>query len=92
MKTSRLLVRTFLELTGHVWGLSSLSDWIQDSLRERYARVLSPPKANSLSARLSRLKGPVGYAGRTIARILEEGETWVVLSIVGELNARRPLR
>jgi hypothetical protein len=92
MRTFQLLVR-FSPQVAHGAFLDSLqSDWIQDSLRERYARVLAPPKANSLTARLSRLKGPVGYVGRTVARILEEGETWVVLSLVGELARSYPTR
>lgn len=87
MKTSPPSVSRVSIAIGLRLHAKSQLDWIQDSLRERYARVLAPSHATSLTARLSRLKGPVGYAGRAIAQILEEGETWVVISLVGELIA-----
>ena len=58
-------------------------DWIQDSLRERHAQVQLPPAPDSLKGRLARLDGRIGVAGRAVLNILEEGETWVVISLVG---------
>lgn len=44
-----------------------------------------PPEPDSIKGRLSRVDGRIGVAGRAVLNILEEGETWVVISLVGEL-------
>ncbi|WRT63642.1 uncharacterized protein IL334_000565 [Kwoniella shivajii] len=59
----------------------STVDWIQDSLLER--TVLSKGPTNPFIARLDRIEGIFGYVWRLIRRALEEGESWVVVSLVG---------
>ncbi|RSH90660.1 glycerol ethanol, ferric requiring protein [Saitozyma podzolica] len=58
-------------------------DWIEDALHERYARAQAPPKPNSLTARLDMLEGAPGYVWRGLRDALEEGQSWVVITLVG---------
>jgi len=60
-------------------------DWIQDSLHERNIRAKGPMRRNPIFARLDRMDGFLGYIWRLISQVLEEGESWVVLSLVGQL-------
>lgn len=63
-----------------------MRDWIQDSLHERNIRAKGPMRRNPIFARLDRMDGFLGYIWRLISQVLEEGESWVVLSLVGESN------
>lgn len=59
-------------------------DWIQDALHERKAAAdKRPPNPNSINAKLSSLDGVVGRAWRLLAYVFEEGQTWVVITLVG---------
>ena len=58
-------------------------DWIQDSLHERTIRSKGPTRRNSTLARLDNMQGFFGYVWRLVNQALEEGESWVVLSLVG---------
>lgn len=68
-----------------VWihSLTSDTDWIQDSLRERHLKPRGP-RPNSLSDKLSRLDGAPGYVWRALSRTLEHGEVYVIITLVGE--------
>jgi hypothetical protein len=59
-------------------------DWIQDSLHERNIRAKGPMRRNPIFARLDQMDGFLGYIWRLISQVLEEGESWVVLSLVGQ--------
>jgi chloride channel 3/4/5 len=59
-------------------------DWIQDSLHERNIRARGPMRRNPIFARLDQMDGFLGYIWRLISQVLEEGESWVVLSLVGQ--------
>ncbi|WVQ76251.1 hypothetical protein IAR50_005916 [Cryptococcus sp. DSM 104548] len=59
----------------------STVDWIQDSLHERTFQTKAP--TNRVVSRLDRTDGAVGYFWRLLRRGLEEGEAWVVTSLVG---------
>ncbi|WVQ80441.1 hypothetical protein IAT38_002546 [Cryptococcus sp. DSM 104549] len=59
----------------------STVDWIQDSLHER--TLQNKPPANRVIAQLDRSEGAFGYVWRLLRRALEEGEAWVVVSLVG---------
>nr|XP_018266605.1 chloride channel, other eukaryote [Kwoniella dejecticola CBS 10117]OBR88763.1 chloride channel, other eukaryote [Kwoniella dejecticola CBS 10117] len=59
----------------------STVDWIQDSLLERTVQSKGP--TNPFIARLDRIDGAFGYVWRLIRRALEEGESWVVITLVG---------
>lgn len=56
-------------------------DWIQDSLHERTFQNKAP--RSRVIAQLDRSDGAVGYLWRLIRRTLEEGEAYVVISLVG---------
>jgi chloride channel 3/4/5 len=58
-------------------------DWIQDSLHERNVRAKGPIRRNPMFAKLDQLDGFFGYIWRLISQVLEEGESWVVLVLVG---------
>lgn len=58
-------------------------DWIQDSLHERNLRSKGPMRRSPLLARLDNMEGFFGYVWRLVNQALEEGESWVVLSLVG---------
>ncbi|OCF36089.1 chloride channel, other eukaryote [Kwoniella heveanensis BCC8398] len=59
----------------------STVDWIQDSLLERTNQ--SKPATHPLIVRLDQTEGIFGYIWRLLRRALEEGESWVVISLVG---------
>ncbi|WWC97131.1 hypothetical protein V866_004009 [Kwoniella sp. B9012] len=59
----------------------STVDWIQDSLLERTVQSKGP--TNPIVARLDRIDGIFGYIWRLIRKGLEEGESWVVVTLVG---------
>ncbi|OWT40649.1 chloride channel, other eukaryote [Cryptococcus neoformans] len=59
----------------------STVDWIQDSLHERTFQNKAP--RSRVIAQLDRSDGAVGYLWRLIRRTLEEGEAYVVISLVG---------
>jgi len=61
-----------------------MTDWIQDSLHERNVRAKGPMRRNPIFARLDQMEGFLGYIWRLISQVLEEGESWVVLSLVGQ--------
>jgi hypothetical protein len=61
-----------------------MKDWIQDSLHERNIRAKGPMRRNPIFARLDQMDGFLGYIWRLISQVLEEGESWVVLSLVGQ--------
>ncbi|KAK8845412.1 hypothetical protein IAR55_006125 [Kwoniella newhampshirensis] len=61
----------------------STVDWIQDSLHERTEHSKSP--TNPFVARLDQIDGAFGYVWRMLRRALEEGESWVVITLVGVL-------
>ncbi|ORX33602.1 voltage-gated chloride channel [Kockovaella imperatae] len=61
----------------------STVDWIQDSLHERNIRARQPKRSTGIKAKLDQLDGLPGYAWRAIDKVLEEGQSWVVISIVG---------
>ncbi|KAK4686453.1 chloride channel 3/4/5, partial [Tremellales sp. Uapishka_1] len=61
----------------------STVDWIQDSLHERNIRAKGPPNPHSFTSRMDNLTGIVGYIWRALMYALEEGESWVVISLVG---------
>jgi hypothetical protein len=63
---------------------NTFSDWIEDSLHERDLRSKNLPKdPNSFSGRMSNVPGIVGYLYRALAQLGEEGEGWVVVTLVG---------
>ncbi|WVR03435.1 hypothetical protein IAU60_000426 [Kwoniella sp. DSM 27419] len=59
----------------------STVDWIQDSLLERTVQSKAP--ASPFVARLDEAQGAFGYVWRLLRRALEEGESWVVITLVG---------
>lgn len=64
----------------------STVDWIEDSLHERDLRSKNLPKdPTSFSGRMSNVPGIVGYLYRALAQLGEEGEGWVVVTLVGIL-------
>lgn len=60
-------------------------DWIQDALHERTARAKLDVRPDSVIGRLDKSSGAVGYIWRWLRYVLEEGQTWVVITLVGEL-------
>jgi len=44
-------------------------------------------RRNPIFARLDRMDGFFGYIWRLISQVLEEGESWVVLSLVGKFKS-----
>ncbi|GHJ89162.1 hypothetical protein NliqN6_5564 [Naganishia liquefaciens] len=70
----------------------STVDWIQDSLHERNIRLkkvhgdYSHPGAGTggdFASRMHNVSGIIGMVYRFFARMLEEGQTWVVFGLVG---------
>lgn len=65
-------------------------DWIQDSLHERNIRLKKitgdyPSHAGTdFFSRMRNVSGVIGIVYRFFARVLEEGQTWVVFGLVGE--------
>jgi len=62
-------------------------DWIQDSLHEQRLRRKGPPTRSGVQARLDQMDGVPGALWNALSRILDDGQTWVVISLVGELMA-----
>lgn len=62
---------------------SSYPDWIQDSLRDRNPKTYLP-KPGSVLERLENLEGAPGAVWRGLRRAFREGESYVVLTLVGE--------
>lgn len=81
MKTSAPSVVTLIELQRAFadW----LVDWIQDSLHERNIRAKGPPNPNAPTSRLDKLDGAPGYLWKLLRQALEEGQSWVVITLVG---------
>jgi hypothetical protein len=64
---------------------SIIADWIEDSLHERDLRSKSlPVDPSSFSGRMSSLPGLFGYLYRALVTLGEEGEGWVVVTLVGK--------
>ncbi|KAL1412019.1 glycerol ethanol, ferric requiring protein [Vanrija albida] len=61
----------------------STVDWIQDSLREGNPKSRSLPRPGSLLDRLNSLDGVLGYLWRALSRAYQEGESYVVITLVG---------
>jgi hypothetical protein len=81
MRISQLLVRIAQR---DLQPQELMIDWIQDSLHERNIRAKGPMRRNPIFARLDQMDGFLGYIWRLISQVLEEGESWVVLSLVGQ--------
>ena len=62
-------------------------DWIQDSLHEQSARRKGPSAPTGLRARLDALDGVPGFLWSALSQVLDEGESWVVITLVGELQS-----
>lgn len=90
MRTSQLSVSapTQSEVCCLAWP--NFADWIEDALHERYARAQAPPRPNSLTARLDMLEGAPGYVWRGLRDALEEGQSWVVITLVGMFTVSTP--
>ncbi|KAK1926250.1 chloride channel [Papiliotrema laurentii] len=61
----------------------STVDWIQDSLHEQSARRKGPSAPTGLRARLDALDGVPGFLWSALSQVLDEGESWVVITLVG---------
>jgi hypothetical protein len=81
MRISQLLVRIAQR---DLQPQELMIDWIQDSLHERNIRAKGPMRRNPIFARLDQMDGFLGYIWTLISQVLEEGESWVVLSLVGQ--------
>lgn len=66
------------------------ADWIHDSLRERNPRSRAAPKPGSLRERLETMDGVLGWMWRALSHALEEGESYVVLTLIGMRRDVRP--
>lgn len=74
--------------------MNSILDWIQDSLHERNIRLKkvtgeyghqAGSSSGEFASRMRNVSGVIGMVYRFFARVLEEGQTWVVFGLVGEL-------
>lgn len=57
---------------------------MQDALHERSSRAKLEVKPDSVLGRLDRSSGAFGYIWRWLRYVLEEGQTWVVITLVGK--------
>ena len=61
----------------------TLIDWIQDSLHERHVRSKPPGDPKSFFVRMNASRGLLGWMWRAIGNALEEGQGWVIVTLVG---------
>lgn len=65
-------------------------DWIQDSLHERGKRPKSTSKLSAFTEHMDNLDGTVGRLWRLASQALEEGQSWVIVTLVGESKLQLP--
>jgi chloride channel 3/4/5 len=62
--------------------IANSPDWIHDSLRERNRKV-PQTRPGTISDRLNHLDGVLGWLWRSLSKALQEGEAYVVITLVG---------